>query len=187
MTKIDEYNESVKEKLLKVSKELDIPLEKFAPKDKNGVPHMLGLFEKDGEYESFITQGAKKYAVTKWVKKDKIKNKKDINILKETKDKYLILEITVSGIPKRGSNALKSLNDFKDNFIFDFKYTNKNLIIYNDEMINFELTDYLGNKQKIVDKYGCVLIPTTYELGKSEEYCELISDHSAKRAIYKEG
>lgn len=53
-------------------------------------------------------------------------------------------------------------------------------------MREFEVTDYKGNKQKINEKYGCILIPTTYELGKSEEYAELLSDYSSARAKYKE-
>lgn len=53
-------------------------------------------------------------------------------------------------------------------------------------MESFELEDYQGNKEILNNKYGCSLIPTTYELGKSEEYAYLISDDSAKRAIYKE-
>ena len=60
------------------------------------------------------------------------------------------------------------------------------MIVYNDEMQNFVLTDYKRKSYKVTDKYGCVLIPTTYELGKSEEYANLISDESSKRAIFKE-
>ena len=78
------------------------------------------------------------------------------------------------------------MEDFRDNFVFDFKYTNKNLLVYNDEMKNFELKDYKGKKKIVQDVHGCVLIPTTYELGKSEEYAILISDESSKRAIFKE-
>ena len=54
-------------------------------------------------------------------------------------------------------------------------------------MIDFDIEDYQGNIEHFSDKYGCCLVPTTYELGKSEEYAELISDESSKRAIYKEG
>lgn len=39
-----------------MSKTLDIPLERFCPKDKKGKEHMLGLFEKDEHYDKFITQ-----------------------------------------------------------------------------------------------------------------------------------
>lgn len=60
------------------------------------------------------------------------------------------------------------------------------MIVYNDEMTEFELTDYKNKKYTVKEKYGCVLIPTTYELGKSEEYANLISDESSKRAIFKE-
>ena len=127
---------------------------------------MLGIFDHDADYKEFITQGAKKYAYT-----DK---------------KYGEIHITCSGVPKDGAKALKSLDEFKDNFVFDYKYTNKNLCVYNDEMKEFELIDYKGKRQKVKDKYGVVLIPTTYELGKSQEYEHLISDESSKRAIYRE-
>lgn len=87
---------------------------------------------------------------------------------------------------KVGAKGLKKLEDFKDDFVFEHKYTNKNLIIYNDEMPEFNLLDYQNNYLKIKDKYGCCLVPTTYELGKSEEYAELLSDNSSARAIYRE-
>ena len=41
---IDNYNKSVEERIKRVSKELDIPIEKFAPKDNEGIPHMLRTF-----------------------------------------------------------------------------------------------------------------------------------------------
>lgn len=87
---------------------------------------------------------------------------------------------------KNGAKALKRLEDFRDNFIFKYEDTGKNLLIYNDEMESFELLDYQGNIEKVNNKYGCTLVPTTYELGKSEEYAYLITDDSSKRAIFKE-
>lgn len=51
MSVIENYNKKVIEKLKKVSKELDIPFERFSPKDKDGIEHTLGLFENDGNYE----------------------------------------------------------------------------------------------------------------------------------------
>jgi hypothetical protein len=59
------------------------------------------------------------------------------------------IHITIAGVPKQGAKALKSLEEFKDNFVFPFKYTNKNLLVYNDEMEEFELTDYKGKKKKL--------------------------------------
>lgn len=99
---IENYNKFVENKIKRVSEILEIPIEKFAPKDSKGEKHMLGVFDFDGHYEEFITQGAKKYAYTKWIKKEKIKKDKikDINIIKEENDRYLVLEITVAGVPK---------------------------------------------------------------------------------------
>lgn len=119
-----------------------------------------------GNYKKFITQGAKKYAYI-----DKKDNK---------------IHITVSGVPKKGAKGLKKLEDFRDNFIFEYKYTNKNLLIYCDEQKEFDLIDYQGNKEKINQKTGCCLVPTTYELGKSLDYAYLISDESSKRAVFEE-
>ena len=91
---IKQYNEFVQNKIKYVSEKLEIDIERFAPKDIEGVPHMLGVFDNDGNYEDFITQGAKKYCYTKWIKKKKIydKNgnvKKDINIQEIKKCHYL--------------------------------------------------------------------------------------------------
>ena len=162
---IKNYNKKVKQKIEKVSKELEININKFMPKDSKGVAHELGVFDHDASYKKFITQGAKKYAY---------------------EDKNREIHITVSGVPKKGAKALKKLEDFKDDFVFDYKDTGKNLLIYNDEMDKFMLTDYQGNCEEITAKFGCTLVPTTYELGKSEEYCYLISDDSSKRAVFKE-
>lgn len=181
---LKEYNKSVKERIKKVSEELEIDISKFSPKDIYGEEHTLGIFELDGQYEEFITQGAKKYAYTKWVDNKKIKE--DANVIEKKEEMSKIIEITVAGVPKKGAKALKNLEEFRDNFIFDFKDTGKNLLIYNDEMIDFDLEDYQGNKELLKNRYGCVLVPTTYELGKSEEYAELITDESSARAIFKE-
>lgn len=81
---------------------------------------------------------------------------------------------------------MKSLNDFKDDFVFEYKYTNKNLLMYCENQEKIEMTDYQGNTLEINDKSGCCLVPTTYVLGKALEYADLISDNSSKRAIYKE-
>lgn len=161
---IKEYNNFVKKKIEFVANKFKISVEKFAPKDVKGKEHMLGLFDNDAHYDKFITQGAKKYAVEQ---KGEIK-------------------ITVAGVPKSGAKALKRLEDFRDDFVFRFKDTNKNLIIYVDNQEPIEITDYQGNKYIVNDKSGCCLVPTTYILGKAEEYANLITDESSKRARYQE-
>lgn len=181
---IKEYNNSVIEKIKKVSELLNIDINLFQPTDKEGKKHMLGLFEQDEFYKQFITQGAKKYAYIKEIPKEKIKN--DMNIIKENNKTVDILGITLAGVPKIGAKALKKLDDFQDDFIFKYEDTGKQLLVYCENQEEIELTDYQGNKYKVNDKSGCCIIPTTYVLGKSLEYSELLSDNSSKRARYKE-
>lgn len=102
---INNYNKDVEEKIKNVSKLLDIDINKYMPEDFKGEKHLLGVFDKDAEYDEFITQGAKKYAFTKWVKNEKIKV--DDNIIKKEKEKSLVLGITVSGVPKRRCKSIK--------------------------------------------------------------------------------
>lgn len=164
-TVFEKYNKSVEERIRFVSKVLNIPFDKFAPEDVYHKKHLLGVFEYEGNYQEFITQGAKKYAVKQ---DDKIK-------------------ITVAGVPKeKGAKALKSLNDFRDNFVFSFEETGKNLLMYVDNQSPFVLSDYKGKESIVKDKSGCCLIPTTYVLGKALDYANLINDNSSHRAIYKE-
>lgn len=182
---IKEYNKKVLCKLKNLSEIFEIPYEKFAPKDKDGIAHPLGVFELDEKYEAFITQGAKKYAFTKWKKLNKVKDFE--NVVKVEDDRALVLGITVSGVPKKGAKALKKLEDFKDDFIFRHDDTGKNLLIYNDEQEDFDMTDFQGNTVLVTDRFGSCILPTTYELGKSQDYADLINENSAKISRFMEG
>ena len=160
----EDYNKRVEEKILNVCKLLKLDYNKYAPSDIKGKKHMMGLFEKECNYQEFITQGAKKYAY-------KIDGE---------------IHITVAGVPKKGARALKRLEDFRDDFIFKYEDTEKNLVVYTENQEPLEVEDYLGLKYKITDKSGCCILPNTYKLSKSLEYAHLINDESSKRAIYKE-
>ena len=174
------YNKSVEERIKRVSNLLNIDISKYAPKDKKGREHMLGLFElekedyQDYSYTSFITQGAKKYAV-----QEKVLNKET----QQLEDK---IKITVAGVPKGGAKALHNLDEFKDGLVFKNKDTKKNLLFYCDNQSPVELTDYQGNTMTVTDKSGCCIVPNSYTLGKAFDYCHLLSDESTKRNYYKE-
>lgn len=163
---IEDYNKNVEKRIRKVSEELRIPYEKFAPKDIKGVERMLGVFDNDGNYSEFITQGAKKYAY-------------------RTEDD--VVHITVSGVPKSGAVCLNNdLNNFKDDLIFEHKYTNKNTVMYCEEQECISFKDYLGVECKVSEKSGCCIIPTSYVLSKALDYAELLSDRSTERQLFKE-
>ena len=98
MSVMENYNKNVIKKIENVCKDLDLPLQKFMPKDSKGKEHCLGLFEcetKDGckyTYDKFITQGAKKYAYI------------------DSEDKQI--HITVSGVPKKRSTRINKIGRF---------------------------------------------------------------------------
>ena len=166
----ENYNKQVVAKIKKASQVLGIPFENYCPEDSKGIKHLLGVFEcetgkgRKYTYDKFITQGAKKYCV-----------EVDGNI-----------EITVSGVPKCGSKCLKRIEDFRDNLVFDYKYTHKNMLVYNDNQEPIDIIDYLGVKYKVEEISACCILPTTYELGKSLDYANLLTDNSANRAKFKE-
>lgn len=87
---------------------------------------------------------------------------------------------------KVGALGLKSLEDFQDDFVFDFKYTGKNLLMYCENQDEIDIEDYKGKRYKVKDKSGCCIVPTTYILGKALEYANLITENSSKRARYRE-
>lgn len=165
-----EYNKKVENKINYVSKVLNIDKTRYAPYDIHGKSHMLGVFESETKenhkytYDEFITQGAKKYAV-------KLDNK---------------IKITVSGVPKKASVSLKDLNDFRDNYVFKYEDTKKKMLMYLDFQDERDIIDYKGNKEKITDKSGCCILPTTYVLNKALEYANLLTSNSSKRSVYKE-
>ena len=165
----NKYNQSVEDKIRKVSELRGIPYERFAPSDIKGNAHLLGVFEcetgkgRSVTYDEFITQGAKKYAY-------KIDGE---------------IHVTVSGVPKSGgAKCLSSLDEFRDDLVFDFEHTNKLTLAYNDNQIPVDITDYLGNTYTVKDKSGICMLPTTYKLGKAYDYADLIND-STERARFR--
>ena len=169
---IDDYNKKVVERIKYVSEILNIPYDKYCPKDIKGEEHLLGVFDcetKKGDlftYKKFITQGAKKYA---------------------TEDFKGNIKITVAGVPKKkGAKCIEKIEDFRDNLVFKSSITGKQTLVYLDEQEENTLIDYQGNFYLNTDKTGCCLIPCSYELGKALDYANLISDESSKRAIFKE-
>lgn len=102
--KIKGYNAEVKQKLVNAG------YGAVTIKDKQ---YWLGIADFDGSYDKFITHGAKRYATESHGK----------------------IKITVAGVPKKyGAMCLRSLDDFKEGFIFYGQGTGKSThtYLYND-------------------------------------------------------
>lgn len=136
------YNEQVKQ--LAISQGL------YAT-DIKGVTHYGGVFESDGCYSEFITQGAKKYA---YIEDGKI-------------------HITVSGVGKRaGAAAIETaggLDHFRDGFIFH--NCGKTESIYNDTDLGWITVD----GRPVYVSRNVFIHEQDYTLGKTEEYTDIIN------------
>ena len=106
--KLDEYNANVKDELIRAG---------YGCVTVEDKCYWLGVAELDGTYDKFITQGAKRYATEKDHK----------------------LKITVAGVPKKtGANCLRSINDFREGFIFYGQGTGKTMHTYLNAAIHLD-------------------------------------------------
>lgn len=122
--------------------------------DSKGIKHYLGVYEEDHHAKRFKTLGAKKYAY----------EDDDDNI-----------HLTLAGVSKqKGAEELKErggLEAFKDGFIFIKGGGNE--AIYNDN-INFKYMIDGGHTIEVTD--NLYIKPSTYTLGLTNEYADLLND-----------
>lgn len=137
-------------------------------KDRNGKEKVIGIWENDGIYKRFITQGAKRYAY----------EKEDGEI-----------HVTVSGVTHKeheyydengnlvkkveyASEELRKLENFQVGFIWD--QAGGTTVIYNDND-NFDYVDEeTGNKIRITRNAS--IVETPYEMKRSKDYVELLKN-----------
>lgn len=126
------------------------------PRNAQGVACQLGVFDYEGRYTYFRTWGAKKYAYEKDGEQG----------------------ITVSGLNKRKAikdPKYKGVKDFVIGKTWDEQYSGRTVSTYCEDMSDYELTDYLGNKCVVSDRFGVNIEKTTYTLGLTDEYYNFIS------------
>lgn len=122
--------------------------------------YYLGIWEQDGEYLKFKTLGAKKYA---YVSKDKGKKAK--------------LHITVAGLSKiKGAQELNRGNGIDDfNIGKVFEDSGRTTSYFNESDIQYiTVTDYNGKISTFKTASNIAIVDTTYTLGVSDEYAEIL-------------
>lgn len=119
--------------------------------DRKGVVHYGGVYELDGIYDAFISQGAKKYAY-------------------ESRGS---IHITVSGVgKKKGAAALTAaggLDKFREGFVFH--NCGKTESVYNDKPMG--VVEYKGHKLNITR--NVYIKEQDYTLSRSDEYSTIIN------------
>ena len=127
--------------------------------DRKGRRHYIGIFEDDGHYDRFITQGAKRYAY-------------------ET-DGHI--GVTVSGVTKKRNEKtgeyyaveeLKTLERFKPGMIWT--EAGGTMAVYNDED-DFDYTDPVTGRSVHITK-NVSIIPTTYKMTYAKDFELLLGE-----------
>lgn len=142
-------------------------------KDSKGVEHYMGVFEEDAHYTNgFISTGAKRYAYIKGV----CKYADSCPTYPKCK-----MGITVSGVSKKVNEKtgipfaveeLGSLENFREGF--EWKESAGTMAVYNDEdQFVYEAPDGSGS---VVISPNVAILPTTYKMGFSKDYSELLTD-----------
>lgn len=155
-------NKLIKELVIKALKYHNLPLELAEPKNIKGDKKFIGIWEREKDFKEAKFLGAKKYAV----------------IYKDSDD----IHITISGVPKPCGKVLKSLDDFKNGFIFDKdikdekgNYINKKTLKYCDGTnCKCTLNKGLYDEWEVKDENSIVIRNGSYTLGLTQEYKDLI-------------
>ncbi len=143
-----DYNKKVERQYIKLSKDLNVNLSAFKPKDIKGVEHPIGQIDIEYCAEDFKTLGAKKYCYS-------VDGK---------------VHMTVSGVPKRKENTPESVSSFNDGITFPPRTCGKLISHYEDEQPTVTMPD--GYVMR--DEYGICLQPTGYTLGLTLDYATLL-------------
>ena len=151
MKRVYEWNEKYIEWMKWRCAEQNLDYNMTCPKDTDGVPQYLGIYENDANYYTIKYEGAKKYAYQLY-KGDKT-------------------HITVAGVPKAAAICLKTPDDLREGMEFDFFNSHKNMAIYLDGD-NPQVT--MPDGYKVHNKCGVMIRPTSYKLTLEEEYKQLL-------------
>lgn len=131
--------------------EQKLDYEKTCPKDTEGNPQYLGIYENDGNYFEIKYLGSKRYAYRE-----------------SATDRT---HITIAGVPKGAAIALNSPDDLREGMVFDFFNSHKNMAVYLDGD-NPQVT--MPDGYRVHNKCGVVIRPTSYKLTLEEEYRQLL-------------
>ena len=133
-------------------------------KSDNGKDYTLGIWDDDGDYQTFITLGAKKYAYT---------------------DQEGHIHVTVSGLGKRDAaaelEAGKGLDDFRIGKVFT--HSGRTVAQYNEHLGRHIIN---VNGEEIVSYSNIAIVPTTYTLGVTSTMLAQLLSYSDKLICYED-
>ena len=161
----EDYNKRVEEELKIVAEEHKLSIDYFMPKNKDGIPQMIGSFDSENSidgtiaYYRFKSLGAKRYMY---------ENKKGYSLVVSGLNKAVTMPYLLS----KTDNPFKI---FTNHLRVPPEYTGKKTHTYDDRGAIGEITDYLGNKGKYEERSFIHLESAEYNLKLSQRFIEFLS------------
>ncbi len=151
----ERYNKNIAEKCDRACKYHGIDPELSRPKTPKGVQKQLGIFDKDGEYVTFKTLGAKRYLATEYnklgecvlhstvagVSKSGLPQYLAPDKIVVTRDDY---DVIVDEYAVVDPEDMRPFDKFTDEMVVPASYSGKLTHTYIDEPTEGDIVDYLG-------------------------------------------
>ena len=154
---IEDYNRNIIKKCTECLEHWGLDPAMLAPKNQKGVEKQIGIWDYEGKYDHFKTNGCKRYLT-------EIGGEFDLTCAGLPENKG-IAELT-----RNGTKVEDVFNRFNDDFRVDAENSGKLAHFYNDDPFEIEVVDYLGNSGKISCNSCCVLFPVAFSVNGNEEY-----------------
>lgn len=177
----DDYNRNILRKIDIVSKYYGIPKEMFSPKTIKGKEKTIGLWDYEGMYNYFKTEGAKRYM---WIK-DGVVNVTVAGLKKTTAVPYLLDKFNIPYVQNiytkecivndyKERDFSKLFNYFHENFTVPEDYSGRTTHLYVDGGFEAYLTDYLGDRQKVTELAYINIEKASYTINRMDEFLRSI-------------
>lgn len=193
----EKYDKEVMDKIKSASEFFNIPVERFMPKTKDGIPQIIGTWDHECDYRHFKTLGAKRYLVMEprkqWGKKRMTTDVKVPDFCKEFPSGQPDLSpkmrlynrlhwkyaITVAGLPKGAVAYMNKISPdpfriFNSSLYIPAEESGKLNLFYGDDPIDGEMTDYMGNKFSYHEESYVHMEKKHFTLDRSDQFAEYL-------------
>lgn len=188
---IHNYNAQIKKETKIAARYYGEPVERFAPNDKNGKAHPIGVWDFDGAYKRFSSLGAKRYLVECYGKGRKKRDNTTYMLTVAGTNKRLALEYlaeydkSIDDRDDKGGPYIPvkyckqdPFTMFKDGAVIPPEKSGRLSLSYEDNETEGYFVDYMGQEYHYHEYSSVSMIPTTYELGLSEDFKDFILTHA---------
>lgn len=155
----EDYNKQILKQGKETMKKLGLQEDYFMPISPKGKVCILGTYDREHDYDEFVTLGAKRYAF-------KIDGK---------------IGITVSGVNKKAASQLTSLEEFTPQLEFDEEHCGKTIMTYLVNMPECVWNKGQPDEFRANYRYGIHAQETTYKMTLDKDYYKLIMNNLNNR------